>query len=46
MPDGHEFDTAIEQAVADFVEAALNSNVEEREIPRGVETVNIAIPKK
>lgn len=41
-----EFDTAIEQAVADFVAAALNSTVEEREIPRGVETVNVAIPKK
>ena len=40
------FDVAVEQAVADFVTAALNSTVEEREIPRGVETVNVAIPKK
>ena len=40
-----EFDVAVEKAVAAFVAAAVGSTVVEREIPRGVETVNVAIPK-
>lgn len=40
------FDTAVEEAVAAFVETAMNSDVVEQERPREVEIVNVAIPKQ
>lgn len=40
-----DFDTAVEKAVAAFVDTAMNSTVQEQEIPRGVETVFVAVPK-